>query len=251
MKVCLVTKFSWNLSWFVLIYIQDFNLILMEVLYMADFSAISALSSLSEKDLYYQWMINNNSTSTMLNALSGNSSDSSNMNGMSGIVNAISSGYSSLGMASLLGSQLGTQGLASLFGSSLGMSDGGISSLGTISSFSSILKMYLNSETSQAADMAGKLSEALEKADEAGESSTNSYKTVQEIYNYFVDKSSVAAQALSSSKTVQAKKSMAGINAAAQAPSAVEFNFDSYINGIEEGINKSISASTAHAGISM
>ena len=140
---------------------------------MADFSAISALSSLSEKDLYYQWMINNNSTSTMLNALSGNSSDSSNMNGMSGIVNAISSGYSSLGMASLLGSQLGTQGLASLFGSSLGMSDGGISSLGTISSFSSILKMYLNSETSQAADMAGKLSEALEKADEAGESSTN------------------------------------------------------------------------------
>ena len=102
---------------------------------MADFSAISALSSLSEKDLYYQWMINNNSTSTMLNALSGNSSDSSNMNGMSGIVNAISSGYSSLGMASLLGSQLGTQGLASLFGSSLGMSDGGISSLGTISSF--------------------------------------------------------------------------------------------------------------------
>lgn len=114
MKVCLVTKFSWNLSWFVLIYIQDFNLILMEVLYMADFSAISALSSLSEKDLYYQWMINNNSTSTMLNALSGNSSDSSNMNGMSGIVNAISSGYSSLGMASLLGSQLGTQGLASL-----------------------------------------------------------------------------------------------------------------------------------------
>ena len=99
MKVCLVTKFSWNLSWFVLIYIQDFNLILMEVLYMADFSAISALSSLSEKDLYYQWMINNNSTSTMLNALSGNSSDSSNMNGMSGIVNAISSGYSSLGMA--------------------------------------------------------------------------------------------------------------------------------------------------------
>lgn len=218
---------------------------------MADFPAISALSSLSEKDLYYQWMINNNSTSTMLNALSGNSSDSSNMNGMSGIVNAISSGYSSLGMASLLGSQLGTQGLTSLLGSSLGMSDGGISTLGTISSFSSILKMYLNSETSQAADMAGKLSEALEKADEAGESSTNSYKTVQEIYDYFVDKSSAAAKALSSSKTGQAKKSTAGVNAAVQTPSAGEFNFDSYINKIEESINESISVSAAYAGLSM
>lgn len=219
---------------------------------MADFSAISALSSLSEKDLYYQWMINNNSTSTMLNALSGNSSDSSSMNGMSGILNAVSSGYSSLGMASLLGSQLGTQGLTSFLGSSLGISDGGISQLGTISSFSSILKMYLNSEISQAADMAGKLSEALEKADEAGESSTNSYKTVQEIYDYFVDKSSTAAQALSSSKTGQAKKSTPGVNAVtAQASPATEFNFDRYINGIEESINKSINASTASAGISI
>lgn len=53
---------------------------------MADLSAISALSSLSEKDLYYQYLINHNSTSTMLNALSGNYSDSSDGNSLSGLM---------------------------------------------------------------------------------------------------------------------------------------------------------------------
>jgi len=58
---------------------------------MADLSAIGALSSLSEKDLYYQYLINNNSASTMFNALAGNSpQDSGDGLGLSGLMGAIS-----------------------------------------------------------------------------------------------------------------------------------------------------------------
>ena len=61
---------------------------------MSDLSAlssISGLSGLSERDSYYQYLINNNSTSTMLNALSGDSSDSDSR-GLSGISNLLSQG---------------------------------------------------------------------------------------------------------------------------------------------------------------
>lgn len=200
---------------------------------MADLSAISALSSLSEKDLYYQYLINNNSASTMFRALSGdNSQDYGDGLGLSGLAGAISQAGS-------------LSGLSSLLGSSLGIGDSGIDglgSLGMVSSFSSILKLYLNAETSEAGNMAQKLSKALEEADEAGESATNSYKTVQEIYQYFADKSSLTAHALNkniSSGTAQA----AGVSGTSDIPQMVspanafdEFDFDSYINNIESGL---------------
>ncbi len=200
---------------------------------MADLSAISALSSLSEKDLYYQYLINNNSTSTMLNALSGNYSQDSDGLGLSGLMGSISQAYSSSGLSSLLGSSLGISG-----------SDG-LGSLGAISSFSSILKLYLNAETSEAGNMAQKLSDALEEADEAGESQTSSYKTVQEIYQYFLDKSSPAAQMLNNntSSSTASTSQAAGI---VQAPSASnafqEFDFDSYIENIEGGLASKLSS---------
>ncbi len=200
---------------------------------MADLSAISALSSLSEKDLYYQYLINHNSTSTMLNALSGNYSDSSDGNSLSGLMNTISQAYSSSGLSSVLGS-------------ALGMSDNGdISSLGAISNFSSILKLYLNSEVSEAANMAEKLSDALEKADETGESLTNSYKTVQEIYQYFVDKSSSAAQALNKNTTSSSQAQVSSVSA------VDNFDFDGYIDNIDKQIESSINATIASTGISM
>lgn len=200
---------------------------------MADLSAISALSSLSEKDLYYQYLINHNSTSTMLNALSGNYSDSSDGNSLSGLMSTISQAYSSSGLSSVLGS-------------ALGMSDNGdISSLGAISNFSSILKLYLNSEVSEAANMAEKLSDALEKADETGESLTNSYKTVQEIYQYFVDKSSSAAQALNKNTTSSSQAQVSSVSA------VDNFDFDGYIDNIDKQIESSINATIASTGISM
>lgn len=200
---------------------------------MADLSAIGALSSLSEKDLYYQYLINNNSASTMFKALEGNSTqDSGDGLGLSGLIGAASQAGSLSGISSLLGSSLGISG-----------SDG-LGSLGMVSSFSSILKLYLNAETSEAGNMAQKLSEALEEAEEAGESTTNSYKTVQEIYQYFMDKSSLTAQALNknlSSGTTQAQA--AGVSGVAGMPQMVspsnafeEFDFDGYISNIESGL---------------
>ena len=56
---------------------------------MADLSAIGALSSLSEKDLYYQYLINNNSASTMFNALAGNSTQDSGGLGLSGLMGMV------------------------------------------------------------------------------------------------------------------------------------------------------------------
>lgn len=206
---------------------------------MADLSAISALSSLSERDLYYQYLINHNSTSTMLNAMSGNYSDSSDGTSLSGIMGAVSQAYSSSGLSSVLGS-------------AFGMSDSGdISSLGAISSFSSILKLYLNSEVSEAASMAEKLYEALETADNAGESSTNSYKTVQEIYKYFADKSSSAAQALNKNSAVSSAQSSSSASVQSQAAAMDNFDFDSYTDNIEKQIESSISATIASTGISM
>lgn len=196
---------------------------------MAYLPAISALSSLSEKDLYYQYLINNNSTSTMLNAISGNNQDSS---------------YDGLGLSGLMGMSglFGTQGLSSLLGTSLGISGDGLNSLGMVSSFSSILKLYLNAETSEACNMAQKLSDALEEAKEASEEQTNSYKTVQEIYQYFADKSSITAQTLNNKVASSGTAETESIISTAEAQTASypfkEFDFDSYINNIEKNLIK-------------
>lgn len=188
---------------------------------MTNLSAISALSSLNERDLYYQYLINNNSTSTMLNALSGNYSDSADGTNLSGLMSAVSSAYSSSGLSSVLGSAFGIS------------NNGDISSLGAISSFSSILKLYLNSEASEATAMVEKLSGALEKAEEAGETLTNSYKTVQEIYNYFAEKSSSATYALNkNAAVVSAQANSTSTGTAADATG--EFDFDRYISSIDK-----------------
>lgn len=119
---------------------------------------------LDEEALYYQYLINNNSTSTMLNAISGNYSNDS----------------------------FGT--LSSL--SSLGALNG-------ISSFSSILQNYLTgsnintyAESVQASTMADKLSSVLEEAEKTEDTSSLTYQTVQELYEYFSNQVSAKASAL-------------------------------------------------------
>ncbi len=209
---------------------------------MADLSAISALSSLNERDLYYQYLINNNSTSTMLNALSGNYSDDSGSD-FSGIMSAISSAYSSSGLSSVLGSSLGMLG---------SINSGDIGSLGALTSFSDILKLYMNTQTSEAAGMAEKLSDAMQKAEEQGEQDTSSYKTVQEIYEFFKEKSTMAAAALGSNTTASSAN-VSSVNAAVSAPvqmateQMTEFDFDAF----ESDMDNSISASMVATGISM
>ena len=47
---------------------------------LSSLSAIAGLSGFNERYYYYQYLINNNSTSTMLNALSGDSDESNGSN---------------------------------------------------------------------------------------------------------------------------------------------------------------------------
>lgn len=124
--------------------------------------------TLDEKTLYYQYLINNNSTSTMLNAINGTSTDDYDM-------------LSSLG------------------------SLGGYGDVGSISDFSSILEKYLSGvadsgasyeDTMDAAAMADKLSEVLEEAADTEDTNSLTYRTVQELYEYFSDQVSAKASAL-------------------------------------------------------
>lgn len=134
--------------------------------------------TLDEKTLYYQWLINNNSASTMFNAISGNYTDNS---------------YSALGSLGAIGS-LGTT--------------------GSIQDFSSILQSYLSGvntnsykESIEAASMADKLSSVLEEASQTEDTSSLTYKTVQELYEYFSEQVSAKASALMQGTTGQASAS--------------------------------------------
>ena len=118
--------------------------------------------------LYYQWLINNNSTSTMLNAISGTDS----LNGVSGLGGL--GGLGSLGSAGTIGTS------------------------GT--SFASILQNYMSgtnaADSLAAASMADKLSGILEEAAKTEDTSSLSYRTAQELYEYFSNQASVRANSL-------------------------------------------------------
>lgn len=177
-----------------------------------------------QQALYYQYMINNNSASTMLNAVSGNSGNSlSAVNGLSGLL-----------------------GLNSLYGL------GGMTGLGSVDSalnFSSILQSYLGqdlmtsvlTDTSEAAEMTEQLSDVLEEAAETEDTSSLTYQTVQDLYEYFSKKVSTRAAALMGTNTESksheaaaeaAKKAdMDEMNAMAQSGGEVDFSqFDDMVD---------------------
>lgn len=137
-----------------------------------------------QQALYYQYMINNNSASTMLNSVSGNAGSG---------VSAVS------GLSGLLG-------LNSLYGL------GGMTGVGSVDSalnFSNILQSYLGqdlitsafSDTAEAAEMTEKLSDVLEEAAETEDTTSLTYQTVQDLYEYFSKKVSVRAAALMGTNT--------------------------------------------------
>lgn len=91
---------------------------------MSDISAVSSLSDLS-RDLYYQYLINHNSMSTMFDALSGNSDDSSDSSGLtSAIGSGLGYGLSSLNSIEGLDSLYGLSGVSRSDDSLLGLSQG-------------------------------------------------------------------------------------------------------------------------------
>lgn len=136
--------------------------------------------TLDEKTLYYQYLINNNSTSTMLNAISGTNTDNT---------------YNTLGSLSSIGSLGGT---------------------GSILDFSSILEQYLSGvntnsyeEAMEATTMADKLSSVLEEAAETEDTNSLTYKTVQELYEYFSEQVSAKASALMGNTASQSSNTSA------------------------------------------
>ena len=131
----------------------------------------------------------------MLNAISGNSSDDSSL----GLIG-------SLGTLNSLGAldSLGISGLSGISGA-LGSLDSSSSV-----SFANILDRYLSSakttaytDSIEAAEMADKLSSVLEEAAQTEDSSSLTYKTVQELYEYFSERVSAKAASLMGSTTGQ------------------------------------------------
>lgn len=179
-------------------------------------AGISGISGIDEETLYYQYLINNNSTSTMLNAISGSSSDddSSSLAGLSSLI-----------------------------------------STGSSSDFSTILQNYLSgintganaTDSIEAAQMMEKLSSVLEEASQTEDTSSLSYQTVQELYQYFADQVAGTASALTdtvqstsaqgsastgTSDTSTQSSSIDGMNQAAM--QGEEFDFSSIDSLVED-----------------
>lgn len=180
-----------------------------------------------DETLFYQYMINNNSTSTMLNALNGSASeDDSNS-----LTSAIGSLYSmnNLGTGSIsdVSTILGT----------LGNNYSGVSSL---DSFSDILQTYLNQNTSQAAEMMEKLENVLEETAGTSEEGTKSWKTVQELYEYFADLTSGQANNLlgilspDSEKETSSESSQSSVGSAMIDFDALEQESDTMVDSLLE-----------------
>lgn len=149
---------------------------------MSDISSVSSLSALS-RDLYYQYLINHNSMSTMFNAISGSSDDSSDSSGlMSAIGSKMGYGVSSTDSVQGMESLYGLSGVSGSDDSLLGLSQG-------ISGFAGILQSYLDAQTSEASKMADSMSSVLEEASQSEDTSSLTYRTVQEIYRYFQEQS--------------------------------------------------------------
>ena len=194
---------------------------------MSGISSIAGLSGLSDTDLYYQYLINNNSKSTMFNALNGNDTDNS--------TNALGS----LGTLSSLGSLTG------------------IGSSSTMQSFASVLQSYMNSQQSQAASMADSLSGIMKQAESEGDTSSISYQTVQSLYDYFKNASGTSSSGLlktlyGGSTEKSGSTSSGAASASAQntsdAQSEVqfgEFDFDK----LEQQLDDSMASSMKYTGI--
>ena len=149
---------------------------------MSGISSVSSLSALS-RDLYYQYLIDHNSMSTMFNAISGSSDDSSDSSGlMSAIGSKMGYGVSSTDSVQGLESLYGLSGVSGSDDSLLGLCQG-------ISGFAGILQSYLDAQTSEASKMADSMSSVLEEASQSEDTSSLTYRTVQEIYRYFQEQS--------------------------------------------------------------
>lgn len=156
--------------------------------------------------LYYQYMINHNSASTMLSAISGTS--------------AVDDSTLSLG------------------------SLGGLGQIDTSGSFYQVLQRYLGDSTQgistsdalEAADMLDQLKEAMTDAEEAGETETKSYQTVQEIYEYFSNQVSARASALLGGVSGASSGNRSGSDTGSNSGGALEHDISSMNQAALRGV---------------
>ena len=179
-----------------------------------------------DETLFYQYMINNNSTSTMLNALSGRDSQDSGNGSMAGVLSALqSSGLSGTGSISDVSTLLG--GLGGEYGS-----------VGSVDGFSDILQTYMNQNQTGAAGMAEKLEDVLEEVADT-EGGTRSYQTVQELYQYFSELTAGKADSLQpESQTQKAGTDSATVSMAET--TGIDFDFDSFESETDDMIDNAL-----------
>lgn len=195
---------------------------------------VCALNNVSlDETLFYQYMINNNSTSTMLNALNGSSSDDSS----NSLTSAIGSMYSM--------NNLGTGSISDV-STILGLLGNNYSGVSSLDSFSSILQTYLNQDSSQAAEMMEKLEGVLEETAGTTEEGTKSWKTVQELYEYFAEMTSgqannllgilspLSMKELSSKKETSSEEPQSAMGSAMIDFDAIEQESDTMIDSLME-----------------
>ncbi len=178
--------------------------------------------TLDAETLYYQYMINHNPTSTMLNAISGNSSDDSSL----GLIGSLGT-LNSLGALNSLGISV-VSGLSGALGSL--DSSSSISFANILDQYVSAAKTTAYTESIEAAEMADKLSSVLEEAAQTEDTSSLTYKTVQELYEYFSEKVSARAASLMGSTT---GNTSTAASSSASAASSVEQMNQAAMNGQE------------------
>lgn len=185
-----------------------------------------------DETLFYQYMINNNSTSTMLNAISGNNTadnSSSLLSALGGL-----QGMNALGTGSI-------SDVATL----LGLGNNAYGGIGSVSSFSSVLQTYMNAEQKNMAEMTEKIEEVMDKVADTPEVESRSYQTLEEIYQYFQEQSSGRASNLLSALTgaTEQTPSSAGKQSgvASGAVEAANFDFDGFEAETDEMIDSMMS----------
>ena len=178
--------------------------------------------TLDAETLYYQYMINHNPTSTMLNAISGNSSDDSSL----GLIGSLGT-LNSLGALNSLGISV-VSGLSGALGSL--DSSSSISFANILDQYVSAAKTTAYTESIEAAEMADKLSSVLEEAAQTEDTSSLTYKTVQDLYEYFSEKVSARAASLMGSTT---GNTSTAASSSASAASSVEQMNQAAMNGQE------------------
>lgn len=185
-----------------------------------------------DETLFYQYMINNNSTSTMLNAISGNNTadnSSSLLSALGGL-----QGMNTLGTGSI-------SDVATL----LGLGNSAYGGIGSVNSFSSVLQTYLNAEQKNVAEMTEKIEDVMEEVADTPEVESRSYQTLQDIYQYFQEQSSGRASNLLSALTGTTEQTSASEGKQSSVASgtieATEFDFDGIEAETDEMIDSMMS----------